>query len=80
LFLAAERRDPETLGWADQRQNSNWACGPSTEYTLGQDPAGTTLRIADGEEYSAPATIHDQAVLDEISDALERIGYCPGVS
>jgi propionyl-CoA synthetase len=31
-------------------------------------------RIADGEEYTAPATIDDPAVLDEISDALERIG------
>jgi propionyl-CoA synthetase len=36
---------------------------------------GTMRRIADGEKYTTPATIEDPAVLDEISDALERIGY-----
>jgi propionyl-CoA synthetase len=36
---------------------------------------GTMRRIADGEKYTTPATIDDPAVLDEISDALERIGY-----
>ena len=36
---------------------------------------GTMRRIADGEEYTTPATIEDPAVLGEISDALERIGY-----
>ncbi len=36
---------------------------------------GTMRRIADGEKYTTPATIEDLAVLDEISDALERIGY-----
>jgi propionyl-CoA synthetase len=28
--------------------------------------------IADGEEYSVPATIDDPAILDEIKDALHR--------
>jgi len=32
-------------------------------------------RIADGEKYTTPATIDDPVVLDEISDALARIGY-----
>jgi propionyl-CoA synthetase len=36
---------------------------------------GTMRRIADGEKYTTPATIDDPAVLAEISDALERIGY-----
>jgi propionyl-CoA synthetase len=36
---------------------------------------GTMRRIADGEEYTAPATIDDPAILDEMHDALRRIGY-----
>ena len=36
---------------------------------------GTMRRIADGERYTTPATIDDPAVLDEISETLERIGY-----
>src|SRR5205814_623839 len=36
---------------------------------------GTMRRIADGEEYTTPATIDDPAILDEISTALERAGY-----
>jgi propionyl-CoA synthetase len=32
-------------------------------------------RIADGDEYTTPATIDDPAILDEITDALQRIGY-----
>ena len=36
---------------------------------------GTMRRIADGEEYTTPATIDDPAILPEIADALERIGY-----
>ena len=36
---------------------------------------GTMRRIADGEEYAPPATIDDPATLDEITGALERIGY-----
>jgi propionyl-CoA synthetase len=35
----------------------------------------TMRRIADGEKYTTPATIEDPAVLDEISAALERIGF-----
>ena len=33
---------------------------------------GTMRLIADGEEYSVPATIDDPAILDEIKDALHR--------
>jgi propionyl-CoA synthetase len=36
---------------------------------------GTMRRIADGEEYTTPATIDDPAILTEITGALERIGY-----
>ncbi len=36
---------------------------------------GTMRRIADAEEYTMPATIDDPAILDEISGALQQIGY-----
>jgi propionyl-CoA synthetase len=36
---------------------------------------GTMRRIADGEEYTTPATIDDPAVLGEIGEALHGIGY-----
>jgi propionyl-CoA synthetase len=36
---------------------------------------GTMRRIADREEYTTPATIDDPTILEEITDALERIGY-----
>ena len=36
---------------------------------------GTMRRIADGEEYSVPATIDDPAILDEIGAALSGVGY-----
>ncbi len=36
---------------------------------------GTMRQIADGEEYTTPATIDDPAILDEISDALVGVGY-----
>jgi propionyl-CoA synthetase len=36
---------------------------------------GTMKNIADGTEYRVPATIDDPVILDEISEALGRIGY-----
>jgi propionyl-CoA synthetase len=36
---------------------------------------GTMKQIADNKEYKMPATIDDPAILDEIEDALETIGY-----
>ncbi|MEM7223181.1 MAG: propionyl-CoA synthetase [Pseudomonadota bacterium] len=36
---------------------------------------GTMRSIADGEAYKAPATIDDPAILQEITEALETIGY-----
>jgi propionyl-CoA synthetase len=36
---------------------------------------GTMKRIADGQEYRVPATIEDPAVLTEIGESLQRIGY-----
>ena len=38
---------------------------------------GTMKRIADGTEYSMPATIDDPAILDEIAASLKNAGY-PG--
>jgi propionyl-CoA synthetase len=35
----------------------------------------TMRSIADGDRYAMPATIDDPAILDEISDALQTIGY-----
>mgnify|MGYP002624845772 FL=1 len=35
---------------------------------------GTMKKIADGESYKVPATIDDPAILDEISEALGRLG------
>ena len=35
----------------------------------------TMQKIADGEDYKAPATIDDPVILDEITDALKAIGY-----
>jgi propionyl-CoA synthetase len=31
--------------------------------------------IADGEQYTIPATIDDPAILGEIGEALQEIGY-----
>jgi propionyl-CoA synthetase len=36
---------------------------------------GTMRRIADGEEYSVPATIDDPAILEEITGTLQVLGY-----
>ncbi len=36
---------------------------------------GTMKRIADGQDYTMPATIDDPAILDEIEAALEAVGY-----
>jgi propionyl-CoA synthetase len=36
---------------------------------------GTMRRIADGEEYSVPATIDDPTILQEITVTLELLGY-----
>jgi propionyl-CoA synthetase len=38
---------------------------------------GTMRRIADGENYTTPATIDDPASLDEMGEALRGIGYAP---
>ena len=36
---------------------------------------GTMQKIADNEEWKMPATIDDPVILDEITDALEGVGY-----
>jgi propionyl-CoA synthetase len=38
---------------------------------------GTMKKIADGHEYTAPATIDDPAILEEIGEALGAKGYPP---
>jgi propionyl-CoA synthetase len=35
----------------------------------------TMVKIADGQEFKLPATIDDPAILDEIREALQEIGY-----
>jgi propionyl-CoA synthetase len=39
---------------------------------------GTMQKIADGEDYKAPATIDDPAILSEIAEALRAVGYARG--
>jgi propionyl-CoA synthetase len=39
---------------------------------------GTMKRIAESQAYTAPATIDDPAILDEITDALRSAGYAKG--
>ena len=41
---------------------------------------GTMRKIADGEPWKMPATIDDPAILDEIAEALRRIGYADAKS
>ncbi len=36
---------------------------------------GTMKKIADSEEFKMPATIDDPAILDEIREALQKVGY-----
>ena len=36
---------------------------------------GTIKKIADGQEYTMPATIDDPVILDEITEALRGLGY-----
>ncbi len=36
---------------------------------------GTMVSIADGKQYKMPATIDDPAILDEIKEALQSLGY-----
>ncbi|MDP6618009.1 MAG: propionyl-CoA synthetase, partial [Nitrospinota bacterium] len=39
---------------------------------------GTMQKIADVEEYTVPATIDDPAILDEIAELLQGVGYGKG--
>ena len=39
---------------------------------------GTIQKIADDQEWKMPATIDDPVILDEITDALQGIGYAKG--
>ncbi|SMH32428.1 propionyl-CoA synthetase [Maritimibacter sp. HL-12] len=39
---------------------------------------GTMVSIADGKAFKMPATIDDPAILDEIRDALEGLGFAKG--
>lgn len=39
---------------------------------------GTMVSIADGKDYKMPATIDDPAILDEIKEALQALGYAKG--
>ena len=39
---------------------------------------GTVVKIADNQDFKMPATIDDPAILDEIKEALQTIGYAKG--
>jgi propionyl-CoA synthetase len=39
---------------------------------------GIMVKIADSQDYKQPATIDDPAILDEIKEALQKIGYAKG--
>ncbi len=39
---------------------------------------GTMVNIADGTAWKMPATIDDPAILDEITEALQGLGYAKG--
>ncbi len=39
---------------------------------------GTMQKIAEGQDYKAPATIDDPAILPEIAEALRAVGYARG--
>ena len=39
---------------------------------------GTVVKIADNQDFKMPATIDDPAILDEIREALQTIGYAKG--
>ncbi|MGQ0675045.1 MAG: AMP-binding protein, partial [Rhodospirillales bacterium] len=39
---------------------------------------GTMQKIADGQDYKAPATIDDPAILPEIAESLREVGYARG--
>ncbi len=39
---------------------------------------GTIQKIADGTEWKMPATIDDPAILDEITETLQELGYAKG--
>ncbi|UCH80128.1 MAG: propionyl-CoA synthetase [Nitrospiraceae bacterium] len=39
---------------------------------------GTMRKIADSKKYSVPSTIDDPAILDEIVEALKKMGYAKG--
>jgi propionyl-CoA synthetase len=41
---------------------------------------GTMRSIADGEAWNMPATIEEPAVLDEVTSALQGLGYASKVS
>ena len=38
------------------------------------------VKIADGTDWKMPATIDDPAILDEITPALQSLGYAKGKS
>jgi propionyl-CoA synthetase len=40
---------------------------------------GTMAKIADNESWTMPATIDDPVILDEITIALQSLGYAGGV-
>jgi propionyl-CoA synthetase len=85
LKAGVERPDEEVVGEAVQLVRDR--IGPVASFKTGvvvvrlpktrsgKILRGTMRRIADEQEYSIPATIDDPVILDEIAEALQRIGY-----
>jgi propionyl-CoA synthetase len=36
---------------------------------------GTLQKLADGEDFKMPATIDDPAIIDEIAEVMQDLGY-----
>ena len=63
---------------------SNWSCrGVQTgrcgaafaQTRSGKILRATMVKIADSQDFKMPATIDDPAILDEIKEALQTLGY-----
>ena len=70
--VAAGARPDRPRGRRSRRAPSSSGC---RRRAPARSCAARCARIADGGEYTVPATIDDPAILDEITTALEAVGY-----
>ena len=85
LKAGVDRRDDDIVGEVVQMVRDN--IGPVASFKTatvvkrlpktrsGKILRGTMQKIADSQEYKAPATIDDPEILTEITEALQGIGY-----